>query len=1763
VSTANFGSRYWNITQSSTGVPYKVTLSSTGVILTSGATVRMIRREGATTTSNAVTTPNYTNSTSFTATDVSNDVALGETGIPLTISGVTANNKIYDGNATATVAGTPILSAAISGDTVTLSGTPAYVFNNKNAGTGKAVTVSGFTLSGASAGAYSLPSPNQIAGLTANISQLALSASIVAPITKAYNGSTVATLNASNNYNYSNIVGSDVVSISTTTGAYDTKNVGTGKTVTVSSPTLTGADAGNYSISSVTGNVGEITAKALTVTGATTANKVYDGNTTAIVTGGSLVGVVSPDVVTLTQSGTYSNSVVGGPYTITSTSTLGGADAGNYTLTQPTLTSRSITKLALTIAGATAADKVYDNSTVAIVTGGSLVGIVSPDVVTLTQSGTFSSKNVGTWVVTSTSTLGGADAANYSLTQPTLNSASISKFALTISGATTADKVYNGTTTALVTGGSLVGVFSGDTVTLTQSGDYSSANAGGTYTVTSNCSISGSSSGNYSLTQPSLADASITKKGLTVSGATTANKTYDGNDIAAVTGVILSGVVGSEDVTLTLAATYSSSQVGGPYVITPNASLGGTANLNNYALTQPTLVSRSITAKALTVSGATTADKIYDSNNTAIITGATLVGVVSGEDVTLNATGTYSSSNVGGPYTITSTSTLAGVDKDNYTLTQPSLTPRSITLKGLTVTGATTANKVYNGTTTAIVTGGSLVGVVPGDSVSLTQSGDYSSADAGGPYVITPNFSISGADAANYSLAQPSLSNASITKKTLTVINAVTANKTYDGNNIASVTGASLSGVVGSEDVTLTLAATYSSSQVGGPYVITPNASLGGSANLNNYTLTQPTLVSRSITGLPLTISGATTSDKVYDSTNAATITGATLVGVLSGESVTLNVSGTYSSSNAGGPYAITSTSSLSGPDAGNYTLTQPSLTSRSISQKALTVTGATTADKAYDGTTTAVVTGGSLVGVVSGDAVNLVQTGDYSSANAGGPYVITSNCSIAGADSPNYTLTQPSLANRSITKKELTIAGVTTSNKQYDGNNIATLGGTLSGVVGTEDVTLVKSATYASKDAGGPYVITPNCSIIGADIANYTFTQPTLVSRSITKIALTVSGVTASDKVYDGLTTATINTASAVLNTGVLSGETVTLNTSSTANFNDKNVGTAKTVTASGFSISGAAAGNYTLTQPTATADITVKALTITASDQNLCSGSTFSPAGTEFTRDFVVTGDITSVTLTKTGAGVLDGLGRITYSIVPSAAQGPGVGNYSISYTNGTLTTNPTPTAAITVNNATACVNDTTPLVTFTGANGTAGYRFGYKINGGTTLFANSATNIATVAVTTGTPRTDVYTLVSVQDLSTGCSQTQSGTVSVTIGACTALAPQFRGTTLTDLNNTLSAISVTGAATYRYQITNLTTNAVSVLERSDVNRVLFSLVQFQASPASPTQIITYNTTYSIRVAVDNGSFIYGPAYTVKTPVQVPTCKLANKYCGATISAINEPVYANTVYNAVKYKFKVSGPGITGEEIVLNGAGLNLTQLTQNVILYGTPYTVEVKASVDGTTYPTAYGTICTVTTPFTPPTSRIDPKYCGKTVSMSSGIFPLAVYGADAYYFEVSGGGLAAPVGFETTTVAAPNFKFNQIAGATTNKTYSVRVSVRFNGVYPTTNGIDRLFGSSCTVSTGAARMTETDLGAMNVFNVSAFPNPFARHFSVQIESSSDEQVEIKVYDMIGRELEAHKATVSELSTREIGSNYPSGVYNVVVSQGDTVKSLRMIKR
>lgn len=91
-----------------------------------------------------------------------------------------------------------------------------------------------------------------------------------------------------------------------------------------------------------------VSAKSLTINGATAQDKTYDGTTTATITG-TLNGVVGSDVVSLTLSGTFASVNVGTGISVTSTSSISGASASNYTLTQPTGLTANITKANQTI----------------------------------------------------------------------------------------------------------------------------------------------------------------------------------------------------------------------------------------------------------------------------------------------------------------------------------------------------------------------------------------------------------------------------------------------------------------------------------------------------------------------------------------------------------------------------------------------------------------------------------------------------------------------------------------------------------------------------------------------------------------------------------------------------------------------------------------------------------------------------------------------------------------------------------------------------------------------------------------------------------------------------------------------------------------------------------------------------------------------------------------------------------------------------------------------------------------------------------------------------------------------------------------------------------------------------------------------------------------------------------------------------------------------------------------------------------------------
>ncbi len=170
-----------------------------------------------------------------------------------------------------------------------------------------------------------------------------------------YNGGNVATLNLSSAALVGK-VGADDVTLTTASaaGAFDTKNIGTNKTVTVSGLALSGTIQTNYTLTQPT-TIANIAAKPLTVTGATVTPKVYDGTPNAVITGATLSsgGVVGSEVVTLANAttGTFDTKNVGNNKPVLTAMTLTGDATGNYTnytLAQPTLTG-TITAATLTI----------------------------------------------------------------------------------------------------------------------------------------------------------------------------------------------------------------------------------------------------------------------------------------------------------------------------------------------------------------------------------------------------------------------------------------------------------------------------------------------------------------------------------------------------------------------------------------------------------------------------------------------------------------------------------------------------------------------------------------------------------------------------------------------------------------------------------------------------------------------------------------------------------------------------------------------------------------------------------------------------------------------------------------------------------------------------------------------------------------------------------------------------------------------------------------------------------------------------------------------------------------------------------------------------------------------------------------------------------------------------------------------------------------------------------------------------------------------
>lgn len=275
---------------------------------------------------------------------------------PITVSGITASNKTYDGNTSATLVYTnATLSGKVGDEDLTVSATGTFA--DKNVGTGKTVTISELTLGGSAVGNYTLAESGQQVSTIADITAKDITASgTITASNKVYDGTTTAV------FDYSGVtltgkVEGDALSY-TATGAFADKNVGTGKSINITSQSLSGADVGNYNLAS--SNVSatttaDITAAEITVSGITAVNKVYNSTTTATLdfSGVTLTGKVEGDALSVTATGTFDDANVGTGKAVTiSALTLGGTDVGNYELAasgQQTEVTADITAKAVTI----------------------------------------------------------------------------------------------------------------------------------------------------------------------------------------------------------------------------------------------------------------------------------------------------------------------------------------------------------------------------------------------------------------------------------------------------------------------------------------------------------------------------------------------------------------------------------------------------------------------------------------------------------------------------------------------------------------------------------------------------------------------------------------------------------------------------------------------------------------------------------------------------------------------------------------------------------------------------------------------------------------------------------------------------------------------------------------------------------------------------------------------------------------------------------------------------------------------------------------------------------------------------------------------------------------------------------------------------------------------------------------------------------------------------------------------------------------------
>src|SRR5450830_262296 len=576
--------------------------------------------------------------------------------------------------------------------------------------------------------------------------------------------------------------------------------------------------------------------------------------------------------------------------------------------------------------------------------------------------------------------------------------------------------------------------------------------------------------------------------------------------------------------------------------------------------------------------------KVYD--GTSGFGGATYTvsNAVSGDNVHASGNAQFLDKNAGSGKSVNASGvSLSGDDAGNYMLASDTASGSAdISRVALNLGTVNGINKVYDGSNSASINA-ALAGVLGSDQVSLADVlTNFSDKNAGHGKTINYSGSgaLSGADGGNYVLAAYSgTTTADIAARALNVsFNGI--NKIYDGSASAGV-NISDDRIAG-DALTLAGSASFADKNAGtGKTVNVSNVALSG-ADAGNYVLNAhagSTTADIAARALNVSFSGI---NKTYD--------GHTGAGVnisddrVAGDVLSVAGNASFADKNAGSNKTVSVTNvDVTGADAGNYVLASHSgSTTADIAARTLNLSFSGI-NKTYDGTTSAGVT--IADDRIAGDILGLAGNASFADKNAGSNKTVSvSGVGVTGADAGNYVLSNHGGSTTAdIAARALNISA-TGVNKIYDGGTSANV------VLGDDRIAgdvlgVTAAASFADKNVGASKTVILNgVALSGQDASNYFVVLPTGLLASITPAALKLTDLVAGNKVYDGTSNAAVSAAVS----GLLGQDVVSV-VGGSGSFADKNAGADKLVTASGFRLAGADAGNYVLNTTGATTRATI----------------------------------------------------------------------------------------------------------------------------------------------------------------------------------------------------------------------------------------------------------------------------------------------------------------------------------------------------------------------------------------------------------------------------------------------------------------------------------------------------------------------------------------------------------------------------------------------